>query len=286
MSSILELVLADQKLGPTALQRITTVKIQPKLQWDEPASGIRCDACVGLLKAPNLTIFDAYNEAGGWAALPHTLKDVRLSGALEPGTLDTICNIPVLERLTVHPNSDELSAEFDIEGDVFNTALAKHASTLKYLQFVTRGNDTLMPGYGPRKYLHCLGEFQRLEELEIDIFALLVDSTNLDPETCPLLDILPQGLTCLTLWERWPVTDPVFGLEGDDLNAYLDHFHIALMSIAQSCASGRMPTLRKFHLYLHNDLVSKDESWPMDEPSLKRLKKSFADAGVTMWDSC
>lgn len=281
MSSILDNVLTDNDLGPIALAKLTTVKIQPKTSpYGEPFPGTRCDACMGLLRAPNLAIFETYHEAGGWAALPHSLRDVRLFGSLEPDTLDIVCDKPNLERLTVQPHPDE-HVEANIQHDAFNTALAKRVSTLKYLQLVTMGNETLMPSYGPRKYIHCIGDFQCMEELDIEIFALFIDSTNIDPEKSPQLqDLVPRGLKTLSLWERWAPGDPAYVLGREALIAYRERLHKMLTSFAQSCGSGRMTAMRTFRLERHSSLTQ--IMGRLESPAMESLKRSFAEAGVTM----
>lgn len=280
MSSILDQVLTDNELGPIALAKLTTVKTQPRMSYGEPSPGTRCDACMGLFKAPNLAIFEAYHEAGGWEALPHSLRDVRLFGSLEPDTLSIVCDNPNLERLTVQPHPDE-HVEADIQDDAFNTALAKRVSTLKYLQLVTMGNETLMPSYGLRKHIHCVGDFQRMEELDIEIFALLVDSTNLDPKKWPeIQDLVPRSLKTLSLWERWAPDDPVYALDKKALTAYRERLHKMLTSFAQSCGSGQMMAMRTFRLERNSTLT--ESRGPVESPAMESLKKSFAEAGVTM----
>lgn len=286
MSTILESVLADRELGPTALQKLTCVTMQPIIhgEW-EPRPGIRCDTCIGLLKAPNLTTLVAYNDVGGWQSLPHTLKDLRLFGSLKPDTLSTVCDIPTLERLTIQPDRDHHD-EADVEDDVFNAALVKRASTLKYLELVTMCNHTLMSSYGPLKYLHCLSELQALEELRIEIFALLADSTNLDGA---VENLLPRSLRSLTLWERWPSSDPVHGLKADDLMEYRERFYNMLTGIAQSCATGRLPLLRRVSLDRYSRWIEPRRPvqsvamlYLRTSYTMLRLKKTFADAGVVL----
>ncbi|RYP17581.1 hypothetical protein DL765_004436 [Monosporascus sp. GIB2] len=133
--------------------------------------GIRYDACPGIFTAPNVTTVEAFKESGGWEALPRGVKDVALYGIIKPKTLGIICGYPKLERLTIQPAMDEME-EAVLAEDVFNTALAKVAPTLRYLDFRTMGNITLAKSYGPTMRLGSLTRLTQLEELSIEIFAL------------------------------------------------------------------------------------------------------------------
>ncbi|RYP15271.1 hypothetical protein DL766_009446 [Monosporascus sp. MC13-8B] len=219
-SNIISKTLLDPEIGQTVLQKLTTVKIQPDMEnpsavFGEAGDlGIRYDACPGIFTAPNVAAVEAFKESGGWEALPRGVKDVALYGIIKPKTLGIICDYPKLERLTIQPAMDEME-EAVLADDVFNTALAKVAPTLRYLDFQTLGNITLSKSYGPTMRLGSLVRLTQLENLSIEIFALFGTSEKIDQLT--LADIVPGSLKNLILTERWVRGDPILSTERDKL---------------------------------------------------------------------
>lgn len=322
-SSIIDTALQDEVVGSSVLQHLTAVTVQPDMGsflyfgWDdehqdeddedeedqETCRGVRLDACPGLFRAPNVTVVEGFKESGGWDTLPRQTTDIRIGGLLKPATLDTICGYPNLERLTVRPAAmDMIKAEVD--DDEFNNALLKRASTLKYLDFQTMGNETLTSNYGPQRRLHCLPRLTKLEELKIELFALFGTSEEMGGGGAPLADLIPHSLRALTVLEQWTYGDAAC-LSGDEgeaeggpqVAAYRRRLLEMLAGFAKDCAS-RTPRLTRFGFVGNappptahedglvakakgcDDVVMKDQGPSPAE--FERLKTLFAEAGVEM----
>ncbi|KAL8408911.1 hypothetical protein RB594_007372 [Gaeumannomyces avenae] len=325
-SNIIDTALQDEVVGSSVLQNLTAVTVQPDMGsflyfgWDdehqddededddddeedqEICRGVRLDACPGLFRAPNVTVVEGFKESGGWDALPRQTRDIRIGGILKPTTLSTICDYPNLERLTVRPAAmDMIKAEAD--DDEFNNALLKRASTLKYLDFQTMGNETLTSNYGPQRRLHCLPRLTELEELKIELFALFGTSEEMGGGGAPLADLIPHSLRALTVLEQWTYGDAAC-LSGDEgeaeggpqVAAYRRRLLEMLAVFAKDCAT-RTPRLARFG-FVGNAPAStpvdddgpitkaKGRDGPEDQgPSpveFERLKALFAEAGVKM----
>ena len=280
MSDIIGEALQDCKLGPYMLQKLHTVKIQPDMAmaWHaEREYGIRYDACVGLLRAPNLRVIEAFQESGGWEVLPQCLTDVSVYGYLQPHTMGIICNLPCLERLTVQPAPVSMR-EANRNDDIFNTALAKCALTLRYLDFQTMGNITLWNYLGPELRLHCLAKFAVLEHLSIEIFSLSPSSKDLP--NLELADMLPHSLRTLDLSERWLPRDPLLDNFGSNmLNPYRKNLYAMLGRFAHACSVGGS-TIQTFEFQRHSDLT--EVRGTPESKEFDRLRRTFAEAGVRL----